>query len=62
MTIYEKIIAVYPELSSEFMDGTIILRNDADDKGDYIYEWNYEKPIPYGLKVGKEDIKNDDNP
>ena len=55
MTLYEKIIAAYPELvgSRDFMNGTIILQNDSDGAGDYIRVWNYSKPIPDGLKLGK---------
>jgi hypothetical protein len=42
--LYEKIIALYPELTnSDFspFSGTIQLRNDSDGKGDYIKEWNH---------------------
>lgn len=55
MSIYETIIAEYPELSGSkaFIDGTITLRNDSDGVGDYIEEWNYDQPIPSGLSVGK---------
>lgn len=55
MNLYEKIICEYPELENSilFKNGTITLRNDADEFGDYIFEWNYEKPIPTGLKLGK---------
>ena len=44
MTLYEKIIAIYPELTGEdFMPGrgTIMLQNDSDGRGDYIREWNH---------------------
>ena len=53
MTLYEKIIAEYPELSDSkaFMDGTIVLQNDGE--GDFIAVWNYSKPIPKGLKLGQ---------
>ena len=53
MTIYEKIIAAYPELenSSEFIFGSIRLQNDGD--GDYIAKWEYKKPLPDGLFLGK---------
>jgi hypothetical protein len=53
MTIYEKIIAEYPELenSSEFIFGSIRLQNDGD--GDYISKWEYNKPLPDGLSLGK---------
>ena len=56
MTIYEQIIAVYPELTeADFdpLDGLIKLRNDSDGFGDYIAKWEYSKPIPKGLKLGK---------
>jgi len=55
MTLYETIIAAYPELegSRNFMDGTIILQNDSDGAGDYIAVWNYSEPIPDGLVLGK---------
>ena len=43
MTLYEKIISIYPELTNEDFSirGTIILQNDSDGKGDYIKEWNH---------------------
>ena len=55
MTLYETILAAYPELegTKSFSNGTITLQNDSDDKGDYIAEWNYSQPIPTGLKLGK---------
>jgi len=55
MTIYEKIIAEYPELdgSIEFIKGSILIQNDMDDQGDFIAKWDYSKPIPKGLKLGK---------
>jgi hypothetical protein len=30
-----------------------VLQDDADGKGAYIAAWNYSKPIPDGLKLGK---------
>jgi hypothetical protein len=41
MTLYEKIIALYPNLKFEDFDfkGSIVLQNDGD--GDYIKEWNH---------------------
>ena len=55
MTLYEQIIAIYPELveNNIFERSIIILQNDLDDAGDYIAEWNYSKPIPEGMKLGK---------
>lgn len=40
MTLYEKIIAIYPELSDyDWADGDIRLQNDGN--GDYISVWNH---------------------
>ena len=44
MSLYDKIIKLYPDLTQEdFMPfgGTIVLQNDSDGKGDYIREWNH---------------------
>jgi hypothetical protein len=44
MTLYEKIIAIYPSLElSDFIGpaSTILLQNDNNQKGDYIKEWNH---------------------
>ena len=42
MTLYEKIILVYPELSDyDFADADIIIRNDSDGRGDYIAKWEH---------------------
>jgi hypothetical protein len=56
MTLYETIIAEYPELAGTktFADGVILLQDDSDGLGAYIAEWNYSKPLPKGMKVGKE--------
>ena len=55
MSLYEQIIAEYPELENtrNFSDGTIVLQDDSDGVGAYIREWNYSKPLPDGMKVGK---------
>ena len=55
MTLHEQIIAVYPELENTkaFADGIIYLQDDSDGLGAYIREWNYEKPLPKGMKIGK---------
>ena len=40
MTLFEKIIALYPELANfDFAKGVISLQNDGD--GDYIASWNH---------------------
>ena len=44
MTLYEKIKQLYPSLTdADFgpYEGTIMLQNDSDGKGDYIKEWNH---------------------
>ena len=55
MTLYEKIIGIYPELEKLPMAfiSEIILQNDSDGTGDYIAKWEYSKPIPDSLKLGK---------
>ena len=57
MALYDEIIAVYPELTitpekDEFAFGCIELRDDGDGV-QYIGKWNYSKPLPAGMKVGK---------
>ena len=45
MTLYNKIMILYPSLTKDnFMPitGTIILQNDSDGKGDYIKSWNHQ--------------------
>ena len=53
--MWEQIIAYYPELTdADFApQGCIELRDDSDGKGAYIAKWEYSKPIPAGLKLGK---------
>ena len=44
MTLYEKIMALYPSLTNkDFMgiNSTIELQNDSDGKGDYIAKWEH---------------------
>ena len=42
MTLYEKIISIYPTLATyDFAIGVITLRNDSDGKGDYIAKWEH---------------------
>jgi len=54
MNLYEKIVAIYPELPENvFAKSIIVLRNDSDEVGDYIQKWDYEQPIPNGLTLGK---------
>jgi hypothetical protein len=47
MTLYNKIITIYPSLNNEdFLPsrGTILLQNDG--QGDYIASWTNELPQP----------------
>jgi hypothetical protein len=56
MSLWNQIVEVYPELKDEHFHpatGCITLRNDSDGFGDYIAKWEYSKPIPDGLKLGK---------
>ena len=56
MSLYEIIIEEYPELTpTDFQspNGSISLRDDSDGLGAYIEKWEYIKPIPDGLKLGK---------
>jgi hypothetical protein len=53
MGLYETIIKEYPELKELNFAKLVVLQDDSDGLGAYIREWNYEKPIPAGLKLGK---------
>ena len=56
MTLYEKIKTLYPQLTdADFApEGTIVLQNDSDGKGDYIKEWNH----PTLTKPTQEELDN----
>jgi hypothetical protein len=41
MTLYEKIMALYPELTTQDFLTTIRLQNDSDGRGDYIAAWEH---------------------
>ena len=54
MTIQETIYVTYPELESQdLLAKGINLQDDSDGFGAYIAKWEYSKPIPAGLKLGK---------
>ena len=58
MSLYNQIIATYPELSiteesDEFGPKGLIELCDDGDGIQYIAKWEYSKPIPDGLKLGK---------
>ena len=55
MTLLQTIMDFYPELTiADFRPdtGKIVLKDDGDGIA-YIAEWNYNKPLPTGLKIGK---------
>ena len=41
MSLYDKIIKLYPELTDNDFLTVITLQNDSDGKGDYIAKWNH---------------------
>jgi hypothetical protein len=54
MELWQKIIEALPELDGLVLfENGIELQDDSDGVGAYIREWNYSKPIPKGLKLGK---------
>jgi hypothetical protein len=55
MSLFDEIIAIYPELADGqfFADCTIMLQDDSDGQPAYIAKWDYSKPIPDGLSLGK---------
>ena len=56
MTIHQTIFAAYPELEGTdlFYTHGIRLQDDSDGEGIYVAEWGYSKPLPAGLKLGKQ--------
>ena len=42
MTLFEKIMALYPSLTpQDFINKLITLQNDSDGKGDYSAKWEH---------------------
>ena len=41
MTLFEKIMALYPSLTQQDFLTVITLQNDSDGKGDYIAKWEH---------------------
>ena len=41
MTLYDKIIDLYPSLTTQDFMTVITLQNDSDGKGDYIAKWEH---------------------
>lgn len=55
MDLFTKIKTTYPELTEEDFyprTGLITLSDDGDGI-QYISKWEYSKPLPEGMKVGK---------
>lgn len=53
--LFDKIVEIYPELTSQDfhpLNGSILLQDDGDGI-QYISKWEYSKPIPKNLKLGK---------
>jgi hypothetical protein len=54
MKLWEQIVEEYPEIADNnfaAFTNEIILQDDGD--GAYIAKWEYSKPIPKGLELGK---------
>ena len=41
MTLYDRIVAIYPDLTTQDFLTVIRLQNDSDGRGDYIAAWNH---------------------
>jgi hypothetical protein len=41
MTLYERIMSLYPSLTQQDFLTVITLQNDSDGRGDYIRAWNH---------------------
>jgi hypothetical protein len=55
MDLFTQITTAYSELTYADFDpdkGSILLQDDGDGVP-YIKKWEYSKPIPEGLKLGK---------
>ena len=53
MNLYEKIMAIYPQLEQQDFMTTIRLQNDSDGKGDYIAKWEHPTlPRPTDEQLG----------
>jgi hypothetical protein len=50
--LYDKIIAIYPQLEQQDFMTTIRLQNNSDGKGDYIAKWEHTLPRPTDEQLG----------
>ena len=41
MTLYEKVMEIYPQITEQEMLNFIRFQNDSDGKGDYIAKWEH---------------------
>jgi len=41
MTLYEKIMALYPDMQEADFAEFVLLQNDWDGRGDYIAKWEH---------------------
>jgi hypothetical protein len=41
MTLYEKVMNLYPGLTRDDFGPHIVLQNDSDGRGDYILKWEH---------------------
>lgn len=41
MTLYDKLLEIYPELTQQDFLTVITLQNDSDGRGDYIAKWEH---------------------
>jgi len=53
MTLYEKIMQIYPSLQPDDFapEGTILLQNDGNGQGDYIKSWTNANPQPTQIQL-----------
>ena len=53
MTLYDKLIQLYPTLTMQDLTTVITLQNDSDGKGDYIKFWGHPSlPQPTDEQLG----------
>ena len=55
MSLYDQIIAIYPETEISNLISTmkIVLRDDSDGSPQWIQKWDCELALPAGMKLGK---------
>lgn len=57
MTLYDKIMSIYPELTMQDFFTVITLQNDSDGLGDYIAKWEHPtlpKPTNEQIKLTEQ--------